>query len=295
MSGFYQKASLDLLYDLINRDNPTLPYKVSKDTFTLHSGPTVLVPANNNGYNTQVIMRGIQGAGYRGLVTFRYNRIDFAQLFKDVDVTITHYTATGIQTALAMFNAVYGLALVASEMNAVTWTNSSSSTTATLTTVAVASATASLAFIGTIPKFVWKRGTPSLETLVTKMESTLPSLATPAANKYDMSGIYRGMDFTDIKTQISNVLSQNNVGSWQALAAALAKATGDPWVYSGGTVGFNLYSASAANISVPAADAADRYYTDCNTIFRIALTSSSNNTVDLGGGWGIQLLLPYNA
>lgn len=300
MSGLYQKASLDLLYDLINRDNPNLPYKVSADTFVLHSGPVVKDPTTNNGRNTQVVMRGVQGKGYRGLVTFNYNRIDFGQLFKDIEVVVTHYTATNFYGLIAMFNSVYGLAVTADEMNNQGWTNSASATTYTgANTVGVKSATASLAFIGSIPKFTWKRGNPSLETLISKSESTLPVIGTPAANTFDFSLMYRGMDFTEIKQDILNAYSNQSAAMYQALAAAMKRLTGHNWQYNNsGNQPFNIYSCSIYLTAVPggpSSDAADQYYTDCTYVARIALhTGYCNNTAQLGNGWGTFVVLPYN-
>ena len=299
MSGFYQKPSLSLLYDLINKDNPNLPYVVSASTFVLHSGPKVMDPTTNNGRNTQVVMRAVPGGGYRGLVTLNYNRIDFANLFKDIEVIITHYTATQFYNLIEMFNSVYGMALTTDEMSNPSWQNSASATSATVTTAGVKGNTSSLAFIGTIPKFTWKRGSPSLETLISRPE---PAMTMPAVftTGYDFSQRYRGMDFTPIRTEILNVNSSNTGASWQTLAAKLKEVTGDPWQYNNsGNQPFNIYGASLALISVPGGpsniDNADYYYTDTTHFCRIILNGTYNNNMPNGGnGLTTYLMLPYN-
>lgn len=299
MSGFYQKASIDLLYDLINKDNPTLPYVVSANTFVVHSGPKVMDPATNNGRNTQVVMRAVPNGGYRGLVTLNYNRIDLASLFKDIEVVITHYTANTLATLLPMFNSVYGMALTTDEMQNPSWTNSAASTTVAITTAGVKNTTASLAFIGTIPKFTWKRGNPSLETLITRPEPKMlmPAILTDGA---DFSQRYRGMDFTSIRAELLAVNSTNNATTWTALAAKLKEVTGDSWTYVGtSNIPFNLYFATLYLTSVPggpsAVDTADYWYTDCTHFARITLNVQFNGTARNGGnGLTSYLLLPYN-
>lgn len=297
MSGFYQKPSVELIYDLINRDNPDLPYKVSADNFEVYGLPQVMVPANNNNRNTRIVMRGIPGKGYRGLVTFNYNRIDFAQLFKDIDVTVTHYTANTFALILPTFNAVYGLALTAAEMANPSWSIGTNTTTVTVTTAGVASTTSSLAFIGTIPKFVWLRGGKTLDTIITKTETTMPTIIAPTGNLVSMDFVYRGMDFSALKTQIINVNSSPNSTTWPALATGLKNITGDNWLYNNSSQLFNLYNASLAlytGLPVPAVDGANFNYVDTNAVARIALSSLCTGKTELGSTLGAYLYLPFN-
>lgn len=297
MSGLYQKASLDLLYDLINKDNPDLPYKVSKDTFVVHAGPTVLTPTADAPYNTSVVMRGIQGAGYRGLITFRYNRIDLANLFKDTKVVLTHYTATTYEALRPLFNSLYGMALDASEWFTGSFSNNTNYTTWTSnSTLGIPSTTASLAFIGKIPVVQWNRGTPSLETMVSKQESTIPLLVIPTDPKHDFAAYYRGIDFTSIKAEIVAVYNTNNAGSWQSLAAALKNLTGDPWEYNNtGGRSWNIYGGSLSFGRTPAGDdPADVYYNDTNSMAVITLNTSYISNVLSAGRGGYQLFLPFN-
>lgn len=298
MSGLYQKPSLDLLYDLINKDNPDLPYKVSKDTFVVHAGPTVLTPTEAAPFNTSVVMRGVQGAGYRGLITFRYNRIDLANLFKDTKVVLTHYTATTYEALRSLFNSLYGMSIDASEWTNGNFNNNANYTSWSQTSVlGIPTNIASLAFIGKIPSVQWFRGTPSLETMVSRQESTLANLVPPVNPRHDFTTYYRGLDFTIVKPALMNVYSQNSSTSWSALAAALRDFTGDPWEYNN-TAGrpFNIYNASLSLSSTPAgADPADVYYNDTNTMAVINLSSTYCSNVASAGRGGVQLFLPYNS
>lgn len=297
MSGLYQKASLDLLYDLINKDNPDLPYKVSKDTFVVHAGPTVLTPTADAPFNTSVVMRGIQGAGYRGLITFRYNRIDLANLFKDTKVILTHYTATTYEALRPLFNSLYGMALESTEWVSASFSNNANYTTWTSNaTLGIPSTTASLAFIGKIPVVQWNRGTPSLETMVSKQESTLANMVVPADPKHDFSAYYRGLDFSSLRTEIMAVYNTNSAASWANLAVALKNFTGDPWeyYYSSGRP-WNIYNAILSISRSPAGDdPSDVYYNDTNSMVVINLsTTYISNALSAGRG-GYQLFLPYN-
>jgi len=300
MSGLYQKASLDLLYDLINKDNPDLPYKVSKDTFVVHAGPTVLTPTVDAPFNTSVVMRGIQGAGYRGLITFRYNRIDLGNLFKDIKVVVTHYTANTYELLRPMFNSMYGMALDASEWNNSSFSNNASNTTFTLAnTLGIPAATSSLAFIGRIPSFQWLRGTPDLSTLITNGNSVM-KITPLAANKVDYSTRYRDIDFTPIRPEILNVYNSNSSASWTALATKLRALTGDPWVYTTSTVGFNLFAGSLSlQTTVAESETVASYFFGDpkvqTSICRIVISSSyCNNIGDNGAGSANWLMLPYN-
>jgi hypothetical protein len=246
MSGFYQKPSLDLLYDLINKDNPDLPFPATPETLKLHQGPFVVDPATNRGRNTRVVFTAVAGGGYRGLVTLYYNRIDLGNLFKDVPVSITHYTATTIVALLPMFNSVYGMALSQNEVTNNSWSNNANNIQQKVV-FQIRDTTASLAFIGRIPDFTWIRGEPDVATIAKVSDVKLPFIEQYPLeeNSIDFVQYMRGYDDSEWMANWVARVQNAAQSDFIAMADRLREITGDPWVYSTNPSNFNLYGSTA--------------------------------------------------
>lgn len=253
MAGFYQKPSLDLLYDLINKDNPDLPFPAGPGTLKLHQGPFVVDPATNRGRNTRVVFTAVKDGGYRGLVTLYYNRIDLANLFKDVPVSITHYTATTIVALLPLFNSVYGMALVSSEVTNNTWSNNANNIQQKVV-FQIRDTTASLAFIGRIPDFTWIRGEPDVGTIAKTSDTNMAAIQgyKNPTDKIDFSQYLRGYDDSEWGSDWVARANNASSGDQTAMAERLKLLTGDPWEYKAGAGEFNLFGASYSVVNYTA-------------------------------------------
>ena len=104
--AIYGKSPKALLLDEMNRLNaaPTL----LTENNCLISDPKV-IPETKEGYNTEVVVTGIQFRGYINSVTFRYRRLDLALLFKNQVATFDAPAISTVWNGLSNLNARYGL------------------------------------------------------------------------------------------------------------------------------------------------------------------------------------------
>lgn len=107
--GPYNKPSIEILGDLINRDNPALKTSLTVDNVMLLKGPTVTTV---NGRNTRVTLNGITGSGIVGKKEFFYDRMDIGQLFNGITVVFdAKGDAATVKDLLPALNAQYGVGL----------------------------------------------------------------------------------------------------------------------------------------------------------------------------------------
>lgn len=115
--GLYNKPVLDLLYDLINRDNPGLMTPLSSKNTLLLGGPFT----NNlgtSGRNTRATFNAIAGKGYTGDLEVFYDRINLSYLFNNQIPKVTvPYLATTRAQMLPYINATLGLELTESDIS----------------------------------------------------------------------------------------------------------------------------------------------------------------------------------
>lgn len=78
--SLYNKPSAELLYDLINRDNPGLIAPLSSENVILLSGPTA-INLGTFGRNTKATFNAIAGKGFSGRIEVMYDRINLANLY----------------------------------------------------------------------------------------------------------------------------------------------------------------------------------------------------------------------
>lgn len=104
--ALYSKTPKALLLDEMNRANAA-PYDLTENNCKL-GVPTVITPTKE-GFNTEIVVSGIQFRGYIGSVTFRYKRLDLALMFKNQTVTFDAPAIGSVFRGLANLNARYGL------------------------------------------------------------------------------------------------------------------------------------------------------------------------------------------
>lgn len=104
--ALYSKTPKALLLDEINRANAA-PYDLTENNCKL--GVPTPIAVTKEGYNTEIVVSGIQFRGYVGSVTFQYKRLDLALLFKNQTATFDAPAIGTVYAGLANLNARYGL------------------------------------------------------------------------------------------------------------------------------------------------------------------------------------------
>lgn len=116
----YRKKSSELVYDLINRDNPNLPAPVSPDNCRL--GTPIAIAADGI-RNTRIPVMALDGGFYMGSTSVTYRRLSQIDLFKQGRPIIEDYLLPAdygsggasyvhINAALRWINNRYGTNLV---------------------------------------------------------------------------------------------------------------------------------------------------------------------------------------
>lgn len=132
----YTKPTSLLVNDLINRDNPSLPFMFDIDECIL-STPTVYSSATDF-RNTKVVVTPVNGQIYQGGITLRYRRLVMSNLLPSGKGIMNQWYQSStipIATFLTAFNAAYGFSLAASDFTQTTVTvGPTGSTSLTFTT-----------------------------------------------------------------------------------------------------------------------------------------------------------------
>lgn len=119
--SLYPKQSLQMLVDLINAANPTLPVPLTT-TNVLYGAPAAITPTGGNIQNTSIKLTAVAGSQYIGNQTLQYRRIDFGILFRSLPIVIYKYSPAGtgsvpyrISDLIPAINAKYGLNLTSAD------------------------------------------------------------------------------------------------------------------------------------------------------------------------------------
>ncbi|QVW56300.1 hypothetical protein pEaSNUABM6_00164 [Erwinia phage pEa_SNUABM_6] len=109
--GLYAANSLSLVCQQILRDNPDLPFPLTKDNILVLGGPFT-TNLGTSGRKTRLVLNGKAGAGFTGRREFFYDRIDLSKLFKGITVVFeADGAAATIADLLPALNKQYGLGL----------------------------------------------------------------------------------------------------------------------------------------------------------------------------------------
>lgn len=85
----YQGTAIKNVFDLINRDNPGLPFPVTEDTFIV--GTPVAIAPTAQKHDTRIRLVAKTGSMYRGALTLTYRRIILSSLFRDTKPIIERF------------------------------------------------------------------------------------------------------------------------------------------------------------------------------------------------------------
>lgn len=217
------KTSKSLVYDLINRDNPGLPYPLTPDNCRLEKIKAVTPSEATGGRNTSVRIRGAQGEGYEDQFTLFYDRMKISSVIhpavsaQRVEAKFVTFTARTFHQALPIISNTYGVELA-------TW----DVTDASLPSIEIPNAIAlvTMTMLPTSPAYVGSvvmrlnRGKPLLEEGVTQ-----PVLAPcnhpidPAENKICIDMVTFGLDFTACRSSL--LVTGGGMPNWVELRAVL--------------------------------------------------------------------------
>ena len=114
--GLYARDSLDLLGQLIKRDNPGFKGELNKSTVIVLGGPYTS-GLGTSGRNTRIVLNGKTGSGVVGKKEFFYDRLNLAHMFNGI--TVVFMAAGSAKTyadLLPALNEQYGIKLQASDL-----------------------------------------------------------------------------------------------------------------------------------------------------------------------------------
>ena len=325
--SLYPKQSLQMLVDLINQANPSLPVPLTT-TNVLYGTPAAITPSGGNIQNTSIKVTAAAGTKYIGNTTLQYRRIDFGTLFRSLPIVIYKYSPAGtgaspykISDLLPAINAKYGLSLQATDIvdgslpagntNAVPSIGLAAGTRNS--SITVNAATTSPGFVGSFTLY-WVQAPQDISTMitVTSLENSrvFPGgLSTVSASPYVVDLDTFSIDWTSVlnntaaantwslATLISLLTGGYPLGSqiggtyttaMNAFLSALASTTG---------VAYNGTSPASTNLSLYGIFV--RHYTLPNAAVPEADSKYFNNclVIDLlaANSWGVgRMILHYN-
>ena len=217
------KTSKSLVYDLINRDNPQLPYPLTPDNCRLEKIKAVSPSAATGGRNTQVRVRGAQGEGYEDQFTLYYDRMNIAKVImpvvtgQRVGAKFVTFTARTFHQALPIISNTYGVELA-------TWDVADAALPNIEVPNAVSSVTMTMlpsspAYVGSVSLRL-ARGKPLLQEGITQpvLEPCTHPID-PAENKICIDMVTFGLDFTAFKSALT--VTGGGMPNWIELRAVL--------------------------------------------------------------------------
>lgn len=120
--GLYTKTSQQMLFDLINASNPSLPFPVSASNAKFGTVSSV-TPSGGAIQDTSVKVIALPGSPYVGNQQLTYRRLNATNLFRSVPLRIDLYSSAGVGSSpykmsqlLPYINAKYGLNIQASDI-----------------------------------------------------------------------------------------------------------------------------------------------------------------------------------
>ncbi|ANZ48997.1 virion structural protein [Erwinia phage Derbicus] len=151
--GLYTRGSLDLLGQLIKRDNPGFKGEINKSTVLVLGGPYTS-GLGTSGRNTRIVLNGKTGSGVVGKKEFFYDRLNIASMFNGITVVFkANGQSATVADLLPALNEQYGLGLTAEDI-----TNGSTKlgTGYSPTPVTLTISSASVAYTGSL-SVIWTR------------------------------------------------------------------------------------------------------------------------------------------
>lgn len=146
--ALFNKSQKQMVLDLLVSENPGL-VGVTVDNVVFVGGPVVI-----SGVSTTLKLRGLSGAGFTGVKSFTYNRINLTTLFTSITPTLQQFTASTVRDLIPGFNAKYGLNLLPTDVVDSALSADGQYTINTQTT-------SSLMYLGSVG-VTWSRGTKQI-------------------------------------------------------------------------------------------------------------------------------------
>ncbi len=217
------KTSKSLVYDLINRDNPDLPFPLTPDNCRLEKIKAVVPTQATGGRNTQVRVRGVQGEGYEDQFTLYYDRMAISTVIFPASSTqrleskFVTFTAKTFHQALPIIANTYGVELATWDVTDAALPNIEVPNAVALVTMTMLPS--SPAYTGSVVLRL-ARGKPLLQEGITQ-----PILAPcvhpidPAEDKICVDMVTYGLDFTAYKSALT--VTGGGMPHWGELRAVL--------------------------------------------------------------------------
>ena len=321
--GIYTKTALQMLVDLLNASNPSLPVPITLSNVKFGT-PTAITPGSGQIQDTQVKVIALASGQYVGTQLLTYRRLDSSVLFRSVPLRIDLYSSVAavsvspysMSQLLPYINAKYGLNLQASDITDVAFAGCTTNAQPSIgLSAGTLNSTALLTFTGTNPAWkgsitvFWVQAPQDLSTLLATA-SLETALTYPGNRNVVDNTVYVPnldtyyVDFTDyLGTGGSNSTlpaaiastTITNTANYNTLVSIINTLTGKTYTNAGGAAGSTLMDLTGATISavIDLTQAANqalypesdyRYY---NRLLIITLAS--------GNSWGAgQMFLHYN-
>lgn len=131
--AIYKGGDLDNLIDLINENNPNLPWPLDKVNF-IYGKPVPIVGATDAQPNTTVRVQAKFASKYRGSIDVVYRRVNLSTLFRGIPIIIYRWWSGNIymRDLLPLINEKYGLNLANDFGQGEGWSTSTSGQLRTL-------------------------------------------------------------------------------------------------------------------------------------------------------------------
>ena len=192
--SIYNLPAKELVYALINEDNPDLPFPVSALNVILGT-PQAITPSGGKIQNTRIWLSPVANGDYIGRRQVDYRRIDLSVLFRGMQVQIDKWSpnlpgGTGttmftVHQLLADINQKYGLALTTDDVNDQNITRGSTLEGGFYTrTVTVTVKAGSYGYVGSF-SLKWKEAPREIDLMIAV--SDLAGRQFPGGNVFDVN------------------------------------------------------------------------------------------------------------
>lgn len=279
--AIYSKAALELLVEMLNRDNPDLPFQLNSTDY-IYGVPTARTPVAPDYRDTSITVTPKRSAPYIGAVSLTYRRINLGSLFSGIKISLTRYQVPNVgitfSTLLPLFNEKYGMNLTMADVVDRTWGTANGGFSGTAQ--AIAAQATSLFCTGSMSVY-WYQGKQIIgQDILTVTE--VNGRLWPNGNNMTVDRtktaefLLADQDFTEIASQfvsVGNSGSVANTGPWQTIFAKVKDFTGVQFSIVDSSGGING-KAFLSNIVLPNAAYPDLSRPGFNRACRIDLTAA---------------------
>lgn len=266
----FQKTSAELVFDLIKRDNPNLPFVLTKDNCTL--GRPQTYTATGDFRNTRVSVTPKANVGYQGPFYVTYRRLVPVTLFPASQPILSDWYdpntgAIPVDTWLGWLNARYGTKLQAADVTATTYGNGNTAGTFSMSFAATCPA-----FVGTF-NVVRSNIKKPLDQQIPELTTTIAQLTAGVAMGSTVNDIADlltyGADFSKQSATLNAMTTLQTVpqtNEFQRVGAYMAAVSGRSIQWEAavankyGMAGARIIRYALPNVNVPEANSDDYNY-----------------------------------